>query len=133
MHIFFHRDASCPQNLHRLPEETHIKRLSGLGHEGTAFQRYCFCQRYKQRGLEGQATEGKATIFFHPHKPAVFLKEMDICLEILHGFYSFFDMKKFEASCNTRQREREEKLKGCKKDIKKKKYIYCYVKVWGKV
>lgn len=41
----------------------------------------------------------------HPHQPAVFLKEIEICLEILWGFYPFFDMKKIEASCDTRQKE----------------------------
>lgn len=73
---------------HRIfTEEKHIKRLAGLGHEDTAFQRYCFCQRKKQRGLEGQATGEKTTLFFHLHKPAVFLKEIEICLETLQGFY----------------------------------------------
>lgn len=59
-----------------------MKRLAGLGHEGTAFQKYCFCQKNKQSSLEGQATGGKVTNYFHPHKPAVFLKEIEIYLEM---------------------------------------------------
>lgn len=87
------------------------KGLVELGHESTAFQRYCVCQRNKWRGLEVQATGEKTTHLHCLHKPAISLKETEMCYDILQGFYLICSFKKFEASCVTRQWEREEKVK----------------------
>lgn len=61
-----------------------------------------------------QATGEKTTHLLHLHKPAISLKETEICYEILQGFYLICNFKNFEASCVTRQRERKEKVKGDK-------------------
>lgn len=81
---------TCPQNLPSLSKETHIKRLAGLGHKGRAFQRYCFCQRNKQRGLEGQTTGEKTAIFFFIHTNLLsFWKKMRYALKSCKDFTHF--------------------------------------------
>lgn len=140
MHIFFHRDASCPQNLHRLPEETHIKRLSGLGHEGTAFQRYCFCQRYKQRGLEGQATGGKLQFFFIHTNLLSFWKKWIYALKSCTDFTHFSIWKNLKLHAIQDKGKGRRSSKDVKRILKKKntsiamlkfgakyKYFYCAV------